>query len=163
MDIIVFSMILRPPMLPIPPNKIHGYYRMFNDSEPAHAPHPTKQIMKNARILLYGQWLWPRPRPPSHRTNHENVWILLYFQWFWAMLHIPPIKSWKMQRNYWVRNVSGPPMLPTPRHKSWKIRNRNVTKQCFRNGSWRVSKPRCRRVLWILLVNGLVLEYCSMI
>ena len=109
MDTVVFSMILSLPMLPIPPSKswkLHGYYCIFNDSEPAHAPHPTEQIMKNAWILLYFQWFWARPCSPSHRTNHEkcmgtilflmilslpmlpipheNAWILLNFQWLWA-------------------------------------------------------------------------------
>ena len=58
MDTIVFAMILSLPMLPIPPNKswkMNGCHCIFNDSEPAHAPHPTEQIIKNAWILLYFQ------------------------------------------------------------------------------------------------------------
>ena len=73
---------------------MRGYYCMFNDSEPAHAPHPTEQVMKNAWILLYFQWLWARPCCPSHRTNHENVWILLYFQWFWARPCSPSYRTY---------------------------------------------------------------------
>ena len=87
MDTIVCSMILSPPMPPIPPNKslkMHGYYYMFTDSEPAHAPHPTEQIMKNAWILLYFQWLWARPCSPSHRTNHEKCMETIEFAMFLA-------------------------------------------------------------------------------
>ena len=84
MDTIVFAMILSLPMLPIPPNKsgkMHGYCCIFNDSEPAHAPYPTEQIMKINGYSLY----FFNDSEPAHAANPtgqimKNVWILLYFQ-----------------------------------------------------------------------------------
>ena len=115
-------MILSPPMLPIPPNrlwKMHGYFCNFKDSEPAHAPHPTEQMMKNACILLYFQWFWARPCSPSHRTNHAKCMDTIVFSMILSppMFPIPPNKSLKNYRYYYIFNDSEPAHAP-PSHRT---------------------------------------------
>ena len=58
---------------------MYGYYCIFNDSEPAHAHHPTEQIMKNAKRLLSSQCFWPAHAPHSTTQIMKNVQYLCIF------------------------------------------------------------------------------------
>ena len=58
---------------------MHGYYCIFNDSEPAHAPHPAEQTMKN-----HGYYCICNDSELAHAAHPteqilKNVGILLYF------------------------------------------------------------------------------------
>ena len=162
-------MILSPPMFPIPLNKswkMYGYYCIFNVSEPAHAPHPTEQIMKNAWILLYFQWFWARPCSPSHRTyhekcietiefamflarpcsplhdtNHEKCAIPLYFQWFWTRPCSPlhQTNHEKCTDSILLAMILGLPMPPFhhPKH-----------------GKCMETPPEPSKTLWFIFFSG---------